>query len=50
MKPILVFAISLLAGGSSSSGLAVSQEGEGGSADRELREVIVSHTDENGIL
>ena len=50
MKPILILTISLLAGGLALPGLAVSQEGEGGSTGRELREVIVSHTDENGIL
>ena len=50
MKPILMLATSLLAGGVAFPGFAVSQEGEEGSTDPELREVIVSHTDESGIL
>ncbi len=50
MKPILTLTISLLAGGFALPGLTVAQEGEEGSTGGELREVIVSHTDENGIL
>jgi TolB protein len=50
MKPILILTISLLAGGLALPGLTVAQEGEDGSTGRELHEVIVSHTDENGIL
>jgi hypothetical protein len=50
MKPILTLAISLFAGGFALAGLTVAQGGEEGSTGDELREVIVSHTDENGIL
>ena len=50
MKPILTLIVSLLAGGFALPGLTVAREGEEGSTGGELREVIVSHTDENGIL
>ena len=50
MKPILILTISLLAGRSVIPELTVAQEPEQGLRGRELREVIVSHTDEKGIL
>ena len=50
MKPILILTISLSAGGFAFPGFSVSQEVEEGSTGRKLREVIVSHTDESGIL
>ena len=50
MKPILTLAISLLAGGFALPELTVAQDGEEGSTGGELREVIVSHTNANGIL
>ena len=50
MKPILALAIGLWTGGSAHFGLTVAQSGETASMGGKLREVIVSHTDENGIL
>ena len=50
MKPFYALMIGLLAGVVALPELTVAQEGQGGSTGSELREVIVSHTDENGIL
>ncbi len=49
MNPFYTVTISLLAG-VALAGLTAAQEGQGGSKASVLREVIVSHSDENGIL
>ncbi len=50
MRPFHTLTIGLLANAIALHGIAVAQEGQGGSAGSDLREVIVSHTDENGLL
>lgn len=50
MKPILLLTIILVAGGVSFPRRSVSQEDAEDATGRELRDVIVSYTDENGIL
>ena len=50
MRPFHALTIGLLAGGIALPGLTVAQENDGGSTGGELRQVIVSHSDENRVL